>query len=81
MSETLAELRALSDDELVGRHDQLAKHTVVGTNHYLQELTRRDQDRQTQAMLRHTRWVTVMTGVITIATIVNVVVALLILLR
>jgi len=76
MSETLRDLRALSDDDLVKRYDELAKNTVVGTNHYLQELTRRDQNRQTQAMLRYTRWVAIMTGVITIATVVNVVVLL-----
>jgi len=76
MSETLADLRATSDDELVRKHDELAKHTVVGTNHYLQELARRDQNRQTKAMLRYTRWVVIMTGVITIATVVNVVVLL-----
>jgi hypothetical protein len=54
MSETLAELRSLSDDDLIRRHDELAKRTAVGTNHYLQELSRRDQDRQTRAMLQYT---------------------------
>lgn len=61
MAETLEELRGLSDDEIVRKHDQLAGNTVVGTNHYLQELDRRDQERQTQAILMYTRWVAIMT--------------------
>jgi len=73
MAETLAELRALSDADLVREHDALATQTAVGTEHYLQELERREQHRQTDKMLRYTTWVTVMTLVITIATLVNVV--------
>jgi hypothetical protein len=73
MSEPLKELYALPDDELVKRHDEHAQHTQVGTNHYLRELERRDRDRQTRAMLRCTRWITVMTVVMTICTIINLV--------
>lgn len=43
MSESFADLRALPDDELVKRHDQRAKSTVVGTGAYLEELNRRQQ--------------------------------------
>ena len=53
-------------------HDAAAEHTMVGTNHYLRELERRDQDRQTQAMVRYTRWITLMTSVTTVATLVNI---------
>jgi len=74
MSESLSELRSLSDDELVNRHDRLAQHTQVGTNHYLRELQRRDMDRQTRATLRYTGWITVMTVIVTICTIINLVV-------
>jgi len=83
MAETLTELRARSDDDLVREHDRLARQTVVGTQHYLQELARREQHRQTdemlrytRMMLRYTRWVAIMTVVITIATVVNIVVLL-----
>ncbi|MEA2573358.1 MAG: hypothetical protein QOH93_656 [Chloroflexia bacterium] len=72
MSETLKDLRALPDEELIRRHDEHAQSTVVGTAHYLRELERRDQDRQTQAMVNLTRWITLMTLIILIATIVNV---------
>jgi hypothetical protein len=76
---TLAELRGISDEELVARHDQVATHLDPSVNYYLAELARRDQDRQTQAMLGYTRWITVMTAVMTVATIVNVIVAALLL--
>ena len=76
MAQTLAELRALSDDDLVREHDRLAKGTQVGTNHYLQELARREQHRQTEKMLRFTKWVGIKTVVITIATVINMVVSL-----
>ena len=33
MAETLAELQALTDDEVIKKHDRLAEKTVVGTRH------------------------------------------------
>lgn len=73
MSETVAKLRQLSDDELVRLHDAHAKNTVVGTAHYLGELERRHQQRATDAMLGYTRQITRLTVVITIATVVNLI--------
>jgi hypothetical protein len=73
MSETLKELRSLSDDELIERHDKHATSTQVGVNHYLRELERRDLDRQTQQMVRFTLWMTIMTLVILICTVFSVV--------
>ena len=75
MALSLHELRKLPDDEVVRRYDAEAKTTVVGTQYYQDELNRRYQERQTVSMLRFTRWITVMTGVVTVATIVNVVLA------
>lgn len=75
MAETLKQLRALSDDEVIALHDAHAPNVGVSTGHYLQELARRDLDRQTEAMVRYTRQITVMTRVVTGATIVNVVLA------
>ena len=72
MAESIAELRKLSDEDLVNRHDQLASSTVVGTHHYLDELQRRDQQRLAQTMLKYTRWITVMTAVVTTVTIINI---------
>ena len=75
MAISLSDLRNLSDDELVKRHDDQAKTTVVGTQYYQDELNRRSQDRQTKAMLRLTKWIVAMTAVVTVATVVNVAIA------
>jgi len=72
MSETLKELRSLSDEELVVRHDELASHTQVGVQHYLSELARRDHDRQAKAILRYTTWIAIMTIIMTVTTVLNV---------
>lgn len=69
---SLAKLRAMSNDELIKNHDETAKHNDVGVSYYLEELARRDQERQTKAMLRYTRWIIAMTVVMTIATVINV---------
>jgi hypothetical protein len=42
MARTIADLRAMSDEDLVRAHDSHAQHTVVGINYYLEELARRD---------------------------------------
>ena len=73
MSFSLKELRNTSTEELVKRHDHAAENTVVGVGYYLNELSRRDQEAHMQAMVRLTWWIAGMTGVMVIATIVNVV--------
>ena len=75
MALLLFDLQNLTNDELVKRHDEQAKTTVVGTQYYQDELNRRSQDRQTRAMLRFTKWIMGMTAAVTVATIVNVVIA------
>ena len=71
MAETIAKLRELSESELIRLHDGRAAHTQVGTAHNLAELSRRDQQQANDEMLRHTRSMTRMTIVITIATIIS----------
>jgi hypothetical protein len=66
MAKTIAELRSLSDGELIKQHDKLAESTQVGTGYYLAELERRQVERQGRQMLR-------LTWVVTALTIVNVV--------
>ena len=51
MSHSLEELRKLPDEQLIIEHDKHAKHTQVGINYYLDELYRRDQNRQTEVDL------------------------------
>ncbi len=74
-SPSLKELRAMSDDQLIEKHDALAKDTGVGTQHFLDEVARREQSRQTETMLSYTRWITWMTIIVTLATSVNLVIA------
>jgi len=71
MSETLKELRKLSEKDLIKKHDKLAESTQVGTKHYLTEIARRDQDKQTKAIKKLTCWITIMTLIMMIATIIN----------
>ncbi len=73
MSESLVELRGLSDDEIIRKHDRHAERTRVGTQHYLDELSRRDHNRQTIQIKWMTAAITFMTVVILVATVVNVV--------
>ena len=76
MSENFETLRSLSDTELIKKHDRLAASTGVGIKYYLQELARRDQDKQTRAMLSYTKWITIMTLAISVLTIINVLIAI-----
>ena len=59
---SLGELRALSDGDLVKRHDQIAQHTGVGKEYFINELARREQNRSADAVRQDTRsikWFTV----------------------
>jgi hypothetical protein len=80
MAETLAELRALSDEEIIARHDAAVRpplgEVYRAANDYLAELARRDQDRQTKAMLEYTRSIKTLTLVVTVATVLGFLVSL-----
>ena len=71
MAYTVAQLRALSDADLIREHDHVAQSTSLGLNYFRDELNRREQDAQTRIMLKLTRVITWMTGVILVLTIVN----------
>lgn len=77
MVHTWAELKNLSEDELIAQHDRLAKTTVVGTGHYLEELRYRHHARVAFQMRNLTWAILGLTVIVTIATIVNVYVQLL----
>jgi hypothetical protein len=70
-AKSIAELRSLSDEELVEQHDKLAATTSVGISYYLDEIERRRIERQQQQMLRLTWVVTVLTVVNVVAVIVS----------
>jgi hypothetical protein len=71
----VAELREMTEEKLIEAYDEISETTYIGTNLYLQELVRRNQNRQTEAMLKYTRYILWMTIVVTVATIVNVAIA------
>jgi hypothetical protein len=72
VAETIEELRSLSTEEIIRRHDELTVHTVVGTQHYLDELARRDAEAQGRRMEALTQSITYLTWAITIATFIGV---------
>ncbi len=61
---SINELRAATDEQLISEHDEAARNTVIGTGYYLDELNRRETAKQTKVMV-------VLTGVITVLTVVN----------
>lgn len=73
MSESLKDLRLMSESKLIEKHDRLALNTAIGINHYLSELMRRDQEKHSKDMKKFTFWITIMTFIITIFTALNVI--------
>ena len=71
----IVELREMSEEQLVQMYDKISESTIIGTDFYLQEIVRRNQNRQTETMLKYTRYILWMTVAVTLATIVNVVIA------
>ena len=74
MSEKYNDLRSMSMDDLISKYDQLSKNTVFWTKHYYDEIIRRDNEQSTKKIIKLTKWITVMTLVMTIATIVNIII-------
>jgi hypothetical protein len=74
---TLRDLRALDEDDLIARHDAIiasdSARPVVGIEYYLNELARRQVERQTDAMLMLTKLIAAFTAVSTVAVIWSVV--------
>ena len=75
MAQKLANLKALSDEELIAKYDKEVEHTVVGPQHYLDELRYREQSRIAAEIEKFTRYILWLTIVVVIATVVNVGVA------
>jgi hypothetical protein len=71
MAHTLAVLKSFSDDELTTQYDAHAKNTVVGTNHYLEELRYREQSRIAVRMEQTTNQIWWFTFVVTVSTIIS----------
>ncbi len=71
IAQTLKELKALDDEELLKLHDRVAKNTQVGVGYYLEELRARQLARYTRRLDRLTIGIFIMTAVVTIATLLN----------
>jgi hypothetical protein len=69
-AKTIAELRDLSDAELIEQHDVLTPSTGVGVAYYLDELNRRVGERQGRRMER----LTIVIGLLTLVNVIAVVV-------
>ncbi|SHI86605.1 hypothetical protein SAMN02745751_01247 [Dethiosulfatibacter aminovorans DSM 17477] len=65
-----------SDDEIIKLYDETALHTSVGLNYFTAELERRSNDKKDKVMIKCTKQITIMTFVMTIATLVNVYIAI-----
>jgi hypothetical protein len=72
---TLAKFRKISDDELTEIFDELVPNYPFTPNDILDELTRRESSKQTDVMRRYTLCIVLMTGIVTLATLLNLVVA------
>jgi len=68
---TLAELQQLPDDVLVKLHDATARDWV-DYEYYLAEIRHRQQERLARVMVRLTIAVSLLTGIVTLATLYNV---------
>jgi hypothetical protein len=63
----------MSDEEIISEHGKHAGNMVIGTQHYLDELARRDAVRQGKRMERLTVSINRLTVVILIAIIAGVI--------
>ena len=70
-----SELQNLTDEELIAEYDDTEKSTCVGLNFYTEELARRRTEKTNKIMVKYTLWITIMTAVMLLCTIVNVVIA------
>lgn len=75
MAPKLNRLRELTDEEIVEAHDGLAPNTSVGLNYYLDELTRREFARTSEAALTEARSARRLAGTNTLVAAVAVIIA------
>lgn len=66
----------LPDEELIRQYDKIAESTCVGLDYYTEEIARRRNEKSNKLMIRLTLWITIMTAIMLLSTIVNVVIAI-----
>ena len=78
---TLKELRDLKDEQIIAEHDRKAHGTTsVDIDYYLNELQRREQNRQTETIVKYTRrmlWLTVSVAILTAINVIAILTPLL----
>ena len=77
MSQSIEQLRKLTDDEVIALHDTVATHTQVGVQFYLDEINRREQNKQTDLMVKYTKlmlWLTIFVAALTVVNVIAVIV-------
>lgn len=77
MASSLEELKSMTDEQLIEKHDSLAGYTSVGINYYLAEMRHREQSKVADRMELLTRRIWWLTVVVTLSTILNLGVAVL----
>jgi len=75
VSYSYQQLRNLPDEDLIAFHDQTAMNTSVGVTYALDELARREAQRQTKELIAYTNQIRWFTIAVAIFTVINVVVA------
>lgn len=76
MSYKYNELVNLSDEELIQKYDDKASYTSVGINYYMEEIQRRRTEKSNRLMVKLTKWITIMTLIMLISTVVNLIIAI-----
>ena len=78
-----AELRRLSEEDLIRRHDAATENVGVGLNYFIEELARRRVERQaaavenmTATIVRLTKFIAVLTALATLSTLANLAILL-----
>ena len=77
MSQSIEQLRKMTDDEVIALHDTVAVHTQVGVQFYLDEINRREQNKQTDLMVKYTKlmlWLTIFVAALTVVNVIAVIV-------
>ncbi|WP_312702236.1 hypothetical protein [Sedimentibacter sp.] len=74
MSMNYKTLTELSDEELIHQYDKIAESTCVGLNYYTEEIARRRNEKSNKLMIHLTLWITIMTAVMLLSTIINIVI-------
>ena len=75
-AKTFAELRALSQEELLQLHDDNTKNVVVGLSSIQQEIERRENEELTREMLDISKRVERLTRISVIAAVTSLLVAI-----